>query len=294
MQAGCLAEPFADLLFRELRKIELVDPWRVAGHPVGLTGSSLLAGAMALHFGDLALICSSPLRYAQTERGTTIAAYSGNGLLSLGYRVSVVPTEDAGLVLPTGVCGLTVSAKDLRLRGLLGPELPLMLLQRQTEDGGVGAIQLRVAGADWFQLTYRRDLDGAIELSPGGNLHHIETITVNSPVDEFGWLHPASSYPFVLDGRYWRTAHPRDWPWPLAREWRSQPTSGEYRRLLKSALLARFAQHGSLRRRLLSLPESILVSDVPEGLIEEVVAEQLGFMVPDAHGSPCGNQHQSP
>ena len=97
MQAGCLAGPLADLLFRELRKIELVDPWRVAGHPVGLAGSSLLAGAMALHFGDLALICSSPLRYAHTERGTTIAAWSGNGLLSLGYRVGVVPTEDAGL-----------------------------------------------------------------------------------------------------------------------------------------------------------------------------------------------------
>ena len=293
MQAGCLAEPFADLFFHELRKIELIDPWRVAGNPVGLAGSSLLAGAMALHFGDLALICSSPLRYARRESGTAIAAWSGNGLLSLGYRVSVVPAEDSGLVLPTGTCGLTVSTKDLRLRGLLGSEPPLMLLQRLTEDGGDGAIQLRVAGADWFQLLYRRDLDGAIELSPVGGLHHIETITVNSPEDEFGWLHPASSYPFVLDGQYWRTAHPRDWPWPLARAWRSQPTSSEHRRLLKAALLARFAQHGSLRRRLLSLPKSILVADLPEGLIEEVAAEQLGFMVPDAHGSPCGNQHQS-
>ena len=293
MQAGCLAEPFADLLFQELHKIELIDPWRVAGHPVGLAGSSLLAGAMALYFGDLTLICSSPLRYAHTERGTTIAAWSSDKLLSMGYRVSVVPTEDAGLVLPTGSCGLTVSAKDLRLRGLLGPELPLMLLQRLTEDGGVGAIQLRVAGADWLQLTYRRDLDGAIEFSPVGARHHIEVVKVNSPTDEFGWLHPASAYPFVLDGQYWRTAHPRDWPWPLARAWRSQPTSSEHRRLLKAALLARFAQHGSLRRRLLSLPESILVAGVPEGLIEEVAAEQLRFMVPDAHGSPCRNQHQS-
>ena len=293
MQAGCLAEPFADLLFRELRKIELVDPWRVAGHPVGLAGSSLLAGAMALHFGDLALVCFSPLRYSHTERGTAIAAWSGNGLLSLGYRVSVVPTEDVGLVLPAGSCGLMVSAKDLRLHGLLGPEPPLMLLQRLREDGGVGTIQLRVAGADWFQLIYRRDLDGAIEFSPVGDLHRIEMTAVNNPADEFGWLHPASAHPFVLDGQYWRTAHPQDWPWPLARAWRSQPTSSEHRRLLKAALLARFAQHGSLRRRLLSLPESILVAGVPEGLIEEVAAEQLGFMVPDAHGSPCGNQHQS-
>ena len=274
MQAGCLAEPFADLLFGDLRKIELVDPWRVAGHPVGLAGSSLLAGAMALHFGDLALICSSPLRYAHTERGTTIAAWSGNGLLSLGYRVSVVRTEDAGLVLPAGSCGLTVSAKDLRLRGLLGPELPLMLLQRLVEDGRGGTIQMRVAGADWFQLIYRRDLDGAIEFSPIGDLHRIETITVNSPADEFGWLHPASAHPFVLDGRYWRTAHPRDWPWPLAREWRSQPTSDGYRQVMLEALLARFRHHDNLRRRLLGLRGMAVVADVPYGLLE-VVAKLL-------------------
>ena len=270
MQAGCLAGPLADLLFRELRKIELVDPWRVAGHPVGLAGSSLLAGAMALHFGDLALICSSPLRYAHTERGTAIAAWSGNGLLSLGYRVSVVPTEDAGLVLPIGSCGLTVSAKDLRSRGLLGTEPLLMLQQRLTEDGGAGTIQLRVAGADWFQLIYRRDLDGAIEFSPVGARHHIEAITVDSPADEFGWLHPASAHPFVLDGQYWRTAHPRDWPWPLAREWRSQTASEGCRQMMRRALLARFRQYPCLMRRLLALQGVVSVAGVPAGLIEEV------------------------
>lgn len=272
MRAGCLDEPFADLLFRELRKIELVDPWRVAGHPVGLTGSSLLAGAMALHFGDLALICSSPLRYARTEWGTAIAAWSGKGLLSLGYRVSVVPAEDVGLVLPAGSCGLTVSAKDLSSRGLLGPQPPLMLLQRLAEDAGVGTIQLRVAGANWFQLIYRRDLDGAIEISPVGDLHRIEMIAVNSPADEFGWLHPASAHPFVLHGQYWRTAHPRDWPWPLAREWRSQPASSEYRQVMKAALLARFSQHVTLRRRLKVMQRPVAVAGVPEGLFEEVAA----------------------
>ncbi|MDD0840444.1 hypothetical protein PSQ40_17800 [Curvibacter sp. HBC61] len=272
-----MGEPFADLLFQDLRKIELIDPWRVAGHPVGVTGSSLLAGAMALHFGDLAVICSSPLRYAHTEQGTAIAAWSSAGMLSLGYRVSVVRTEDAGLVLPAGSCGLTVSAKDLRLRGLLGPELPLMLLQRLTEDGGVGAIQLRVGGAEWFQLLYRRDLDGAIEFSPVGARHHIEAITVDSPADELGWLHPASAYPFVMDGQYWRTAHPKDWPWPLAREWRSQPASCQYRQVMKTALLARFAQHENLNRRLLALRCPVAVADVPVCLLEEVAASALVF-----------------
>ena len=191
-------------------------------------------------------------------------------MLSLGYRVSVVRTEDAGLVLPAGSCGLTVSAKDLRLRALLGPELPLMLLQRLIEEGGVGAIQLRIGGADWFQLNYRRDLDGAIEFSPIGDLHRIETVNVTCPTDEFGWLHPASAYPFVLDGQYWRTATPCDWPWPLAREWRSQPNSREFRQVMKTALLARFQRHPALRRRLLALQCTVSVAGVPAGLIEEV------------------------
>lgn len=276
MQAGCLAEPFADLLFRELGKIELIDPWRVAGHPVGMTGSTLLAGAMALHFGDLALICSSPLRYAHTERGTTIAAWTGNGLLSLGYRVSVVPTEDAGLVRPTGSCGLTLSAQDLRLRGMLGPERPLMLRQRLTEDGGVGAIQLRVAGADWFQLIYRRDLDGVIEFSPVGDLHRIETITVNSPADEFGWLHPASSYPFVLDENCWRSAKISDWPWLLRKALQSHSDPETfYLETMRRALTARFRQWPLLRQRLLAVSYPLQVSDVPGGLYATPVQNLL-------------------
>ena len=147
-----------------------------------------------------------------------------------------------------------------------------MLLPRLVEDEGVGTIQLRVAGADWFQLTYRRDLDGAIEFSPVDDRHHIETITVNSPADEFGWLHPASAHPFVLEGRYWRTAHPRDWPWPLARAWRSQSTGGEYRRVMNAALLARFEQHDNLCKRLQALRCRIVVADLPDGLLEEVTA----------------------
>ena len=147
-----------------------------------------------------------------------------------------------------------------------------MLLQRLVEDGRGGTIQMRVAGADWFQLIYRRDLDGAIEFSPIGDLHRIETITVNSPADEFGWLHPASAHPFVLDGRYWRTAHPRDWPWPLARAWRSQPASDGYRRVMRAALLARFSQHDKLRRRQKAIQCPVTVTGVPDGLIEEVKA----------------------
>lgn len=278
MQAGCPINPssshwpFPDLLFRELTKIELIEPWRSSGRAAGVVGRSLLAGAMALHFGDLALICTSPLRYLRSGLGTQLAATDAESMLSLGYRVQVVDCGEADFFLPSGSCRLTLASKDMRSHGLLGVEPPLVLLHSVQEGPDPASISLRLMGSGWFWLSYRHDLDGAIEFAPIGVQHQIGNVIVGSPVDELGWLHPASAYPFVLDGRHWRTAHPRDWPWPLAREWRSQPTSDEYRRVLKAALLARFAQHDNLHRRLQALRCAVAVSDVPGGLIEEVAA----------------------
>lgn len=42
---------------------------------------------------------------------------------------------------------------------------------------------------------------------------------------------------------------------------------------MKAALRARFEQHGNLRRRLLALGISVVVTGVADGLIEELAAE---------------------
>lgn len=264
--------PFSDLLFRELTRIELIDPWRLNGRPVGVVGVSLLAGAMALHFGDLALVCSSPLRYSRSGLGTRLAAIGDCAMLCLGYRIYIVDGSDVDLILHSGTNRLTMTAKDLRAHDLLGAEPPLVLHQGVQECDYLPAICLRLMGTDGFRLSYRHDLDGVIELAPIGVQHKMGTVIVSSPADEFGWMHPASNHPFVLDGRYWRTAQSRDWPWPLAREWRSHPASGEYRRVMKAALLARFQQHPALGRRLLALQCAVSVAGVPTGLIEEIAA----------------------
>lgn len=281
------------LLIQPIRRIDLIQPWRAAGKNVGMVADSLLAGAMAIHFEHSALVFRSPLRFASCQTGTVIGVRSSGAPLTLGYRFDVVPSEDVDGLF--AACEPRLSLTPDQWSGLshIGRAESVFLLADLSCLGSDYFLRLRLLDRGWCSVSYRPDLDGAIEFSPENERVEVPRVVVSSPADEFGWLHPASAYPFVLDGRYWRTAHPRDWPWPLAREWRSQPTSGEYRRLLKSALLARFAQHGSLRRRLLSLPKSILVADVPEGLIKEVAAEQLGFMVPDAHGSPCKNEHQS-
>ncbi len=281
------------LLIQPISRIDLIQPWRAAGKKVGVVADSLLAGAMAIHFADSALVFRSPLRFARCQTGTVIGVRSNDEPVTLGYRFDVVPSQDVDGLF--AACEPRLSLTPGQWSGLsrFGKAESVFLLADLSCLGKDYFLRLRLLDRGWCSVSYRPDLDGAIEFSPENARAEVPRVVVNSPADEFGWLHPASAYPFVLDGQYWRTAHPQDWPWPLARAWRSQPTSSEHRRLLKAALLARFAQHGSLRRRLLSLPESILVAGVPEGLIEEVAAEQLGFMVPDAHGSPCGNQHQS-
>ena len=278
MQAGCPITPrtahwpFQDLLFRELTKIELIEPWRCTGRAAGVVGRSLLAGAMALHFEDLALICTSPLRYLRSGLGTQLAATYAESMLSLGYRIHVVDSGEADLFLPSGSCRLTLASKDMQAHGLFGAEPPLVLFHGVHEGIDLASINLRLLGSDWFRLAYRHDLDGAIEFAPCESRHQLTTVNVTCPNDEFGWLHPASAHPFVLDNRHWKTAHPRDWPWPLARAWRSQPTSSEYRQVMKAALLARFSQHDKLRRRLKAIQCPVTVAGVPEGLIEEVAA----------------------
>lgn len=264
--------PFPDLLFRELTKIELIEPWRSSGCAAGVVGRSLLAGAMALHFEDLALICTSPLRYLRSGLGTQLAAADAASMLSLGYRTHVVDSAETDLLLPSGCCRLTLASKDILAHDLLGVEPPLVLLHGIHEGLNLSSINLRLLGRGWLRLAYRHDLDGAIEFAPFESRHQLKAINVTCLGDEFGWLHPASPHPFVLDGQYWRTAHPRDWPWPLAREWRSQPTSDGYRRAMRAALMARFSQHDKLRRRLKAMQCPVTVAGVPEGLIEEVAA----------------------
>ena len=264
--------PFPDLLFRELTRIELIEPWRCRGHATGVAGRSLLAGAMALHFEDVALICTAPLRYSRSGSGTRLATEDAEGMVSLGYRVNVADSNEADFMLPSSLYRLTLTARGMQSHGLLGAEPPLVLFHEIHESEALASISLRLLGSDLFRLSYRQDLDGAIEFAPCESRHQLAAVNVTCPNDEFGWLHPASNYPFVLAGQYWRTAHPRDWPWPLAQEWRSQLTSDKYLEVMKAALLARFAQNDKLRRRLKAIQYPVTVTGVPEGLIEEVAA----------------------
>lgn len=261
---------FDDLLFQALHRVELIDPWRSPLQQAGVVGSSLLAGGVVLYFDDVALVCTSPLRTGLRSKGTAVALASG-GIVALGYCLTLLDVAEAGGIASTCLYRRIVSGHDLPFaRQANDPHTVLLLDLAEENSAGVCTLRMRLLGAGWCELAYRADLDGCIELVADGQGCEVECVTVSSSDDTLGYLSPSSAYPFALNGAYWKSAHPRDWPWPLAREWRSQPNSSEFRQIMKTALLARFEQHPALRRRLLALQCTVSVAGVPAGLIEEV------------------------
>lgn len=258
------------LLIQPIRRIDLIQPWRAAGQKVGVLADSLLAGAMAIHFADSALVFRSPLRFTCCQTGTVIGVRSSGAPLTLGYRFDVVPSEDVDGLF--AACEPRLSLTPDQWSGLsrFGKAEPVLLLADLSCLGKDYFLRLRLLDRGWCSVSYRPDLDGAIELSPESARVEVPRVVVNSPADEFGWLHPASAYPFVLDGQYWLTAHPRDWPWPLAKGLQSQPSGAFFKEVMTRALHARFTQHESLRRRLLNMMTTVDVNGLPWELFDGV------------------------
>ncbi len=262
---------FEKLLLQPLQKIELIEPWPDTSP--GRLGTSLLAGAMILHFTQTAVVCTSPLRYMCNQSGTTVAAPGTDGMASLGYRLTLTPRDVADLMFPSLLHRRVIAPKQWMLptdsSTELGADVLLHadLVQRHQ---AAWSVELRFLGGSYI-LSWRPDLDGCIEFSPVGYQHTMERIVVSNPENAFGWLHPASSPPFVLDESCWRSAQVSDWPWPLRKALQSHPSpEAFYRDTLRRALTARFKQAPLLRQRLLALRYPVQVKDVPDGLMEEI------------------------
>lgn len=264
------------LLIQPITRIDLIQPWRVAGQNVGMVADSLLAGAMAIHFAYSALVFRSPLRIACCQTGTVVGIRSSGTPLTLGYRFDVVPSNDVDMLFAACEPRLSLTPDQWSGFRRVGRAQSVFLLAGLGCLGRDYFLRLRLLDRGWCSVSYRPDLDGAIEFSPENGRVKVPSVVVESPDDEFGWLHPASAHPFVLDGQYWRTAHPRDWPWPLAKGLQSQPSGDAYRDTMRRALLARFSQNDALRRRLGVLTLPVSVASLPAGIIQEVKTELAG------------------
>ena len=264
---------FEQLLLQPLRMIELLDPW---SHDItGAAGSSLLAGAIVLRFDQTAVVCTSPLRYMQSQSGTFIAVPGVDCMASLGCRLTLTTQEDADLMSPSALSRKVIAPKSWMpstdpITGATAPVLLLAAMEQQPQ--AIWSVKMRFLGGSYI-LAWRSDLDGCIEFAPLGHTHTIDRIAVHSPADAFGWLHPAYQHPFILDENCWRSAQVSDWPWPVRKALQSHHEPGKfYRDKLREALTARFRQAPKLRQRLLALRYPVQINDVPDGLIQEVAA----------------------
>ena len=195
-------------------------------------------------------------------------------MASLGYRITLTTQEDADLISPSALSRKVIAPKSWMqsTESITGDAAPV-LLQAAMEQRSqtTWSVKMRFLGGSYI-LAWRPDLDGCIEFAPEGRQHSIDSIEVNSPLDAYGWLHPAYPAPFVLDEKCWRSAQVSDWPWPLRKALQSHHDSQKfYRETLCRALTARFQQTLLFRQRSLALRYPVRVKDIPDGLIEEII-----------------------
>ncbi len=255
-----------ELLFHTLQRIELLDPWHSTDGRFGEVNRCFLAGGFVLHFGHLALVCTSPMRYAHCQVGTIVGAPEP---MQLGYRLTLIDVDDVESVLPN--CQNRYAICSSNWLGAKVPPILLLTMLEQVDEGF--CTTLNILGQEKYSLTYRPDLDGSIQLAPHGQTIDVGLVHVHSPNASLGYLHPASAHPVVIDGTYWPHADLNCWPMMYRKQSALDPTGQAYRDQLRKLLLARFRQHPSLKRRLLALQCAVSVAGVPAGLIEDITAE---------------------
>lgn len=262
------------LIGSPLTGIEVCEPWAKALTTQPAVRQDL-AGAFVLTFGSghtaTSLICTSPLRYLHSPKGTVFGLASGDAV-SLGYRITQCDVTDASAlrsaVTPTQWAPWTRLAHSATPQTLTRIDVTA---EQWAADASRWGIDLTFASGQRLRLSYRADIDGCIELAEPGHHFQIDRITVDGPEQDFGWLHPAAPLDFILDDQVWRSAKVADWPHALRKALQShQVPEAFYCQTMRRALMARFQQRPLLRQRLLALRYPVQVKDVPEGLIEEI------------------------
>ena len=247
--------------------LRVCEPWAAALSPTA--DPVPLFGAIVLQYNQHALLCHAPVRYLGNPQGSKIGLHGG-GTAELPFRASLCEVDDLEYWLPvTGGAHWSHRASPMQpMPGEVLAEAPQMV---RDSDNEPWQLEFRFCTGRCFRLRYRPDMDFSLQFAPAGHQHTVDRIVVSSPEAAFGWLHPASLYPLVLDQSCWRSAQISDWPWPLRQALRSHhaPTTF-YRDTMRRALLARLRQTPLLRRRLLALCYPVQVKDVPDGLIEEI------------------------
>ena len=243
--------------------LRVCEPWVAALPPT--VGPANLFGAIVLQCNQHALLCHAPVRYMANPQGSKIGLHGG-GVAELPFRASLCEVDELEHWLPlTGAANWSHRTSPvLPMPGEVLSEAPQLV---RDGESGPWQLEFRFCTGRSFRLQYRTDMDASLQFAQVGCQHVIDRIVVSSPDAPFGWLHPGSAYPFVLDEVCWRSAQVSDWPWPLRKALQSHNDPETfYLETMRRALTARFRQSPLLRQRLLALSYPLQVSDVPGGL----------------------------
>lgn len=160
---------------------------------------------------------------------------------------------------------------------ILGARLESATVVASNADENAGwALHFQFDSGHAYQLTFRHGLDGAIELAPPGQYFQIAEIIVESPLDPFGWLHPAAHCPCIYNEQKLRSATLTDWPYPLRKQWQALSPLDQivfYQTVMHQIMAARFRQSPRLKQRLLALRYPVVCKGLPVGLVEKLQAE---------------------
>ena len=273
--------PFEALQGQRLLDVQYYEPW--SGHApdrFAPEGPPPLFGALIILFERDALLCSSPLRYLLHPQGT-FYGLPGGEMVSLGFRATVCSREDVETRLPA-TCGLPAGInfwQTARKRALpiLGARLEsATVVASNADENAAWALHFQFDSGHAYQLTFRHGLDGAIELAPPGQHFQLSEIIVESPLDPFGWLHPAARYPCIYNEQQLRSASLADWPYPLRKQWQALSPLDQivfYQTVMHQIMAARFRQLPRLKQRLLALRYPVVCKGLPVGLVEGLQSE---------------------
>ena len=265
---------YEELRGQQLASVVVHDPWGCAAGP-GAAGAGLpLFGALALGFSRHTLLVTSPLRHMRSQEGTRYG-YSDGCAVSFGFRALLCESEQAdalvswrlGLPALDGWWGWQPDGSPPVIGHILRAD-PLVCAQ---EANGLATIHFELGEELRYRLSYRPDLDGAIQFAAEGTRIDPGEIEVSQPAGPFGWLHPRSIKGFVLDDCRWKNAE--QWPIDVRRQYRdADPKGPEVRQLLLRAWCAFFRQNPPLLRRLLALSAPVRVAGLPERFVQSVQA----------------------
>lgn len=265
---------YEELRGQQLTSILVHDPWGGVAQPGAAETGLSLFGALALEFTRQTLLVTSPLRYLSSQEGTRYGLSDGCAV-SFGFRALLCESEQAdalvswrlGLPALDGWWGWHTDGSPPVIGRTLRAE-PVVCAR---DADGLATIHFDLGEELLYRLSYRPDLDGAIQFVAEGACIEPGVIDVRQPAGPFGWLHPRSIKGFVLDDCRWRNAE--QWPIDVRRRYRDvDPHGPEVRQLLLRAWCAFFRQSPPLLRRLLALSAPVRVAGLPEGFVQSVQA----------------------